>query len=163
METTNNLIANILKKKPHSASEYKNENLVNINPGVFEMFPSRLWQLPLSPSPLKILLSWIQIYIITTLSLSLSLSSEIQVLLDADGLIYYEDLMEESSLQSSLNILEKDYDDAIRNKAELDERVFINEEDSLLGSGSVSAGSLNITGAKVNFDAECIYKHILLK
>jgi len=42
METTNNLIANILKKKPHSASEYKNENLVNINPGVFEMFPSRL-------------------------------------------------------------------------------------------------------------------------
>lgn len=101
METTNNLIANILKKKPHSASEYKNENLVNINP---------------------------------------------------DGLIYYEDLMEESSLQSSLNILEKDYDDAIRNKAELDERVFINEEDSLLGSGSVSAGSLNITGAKRKFD-----------
>ncbi|KAJ6713937.1 hypothetical protein OIU85_025548 [Salix viminalis] len=101
METTNNLISNILKKKPHPASEYKNENLVNINP---------------------------------------------------DGLIYYEDLMEESSLQSSLNILEKDYDDAIRNKAELDERVFINEDDSLLGSGSVSAGSLNITGTKRKFD-----------
>lgn len=71
--------------------------------------------------------------------------------------------MEESSLQSSLNILEKDYDDAIRNKAELDERVFINEDDSLLGSGSVSAGSLNITGTKVIFDAESVHKHVSLK
>jgi hypothetical protein len=119
--------------------------------------------LPLSPENLVFLDTDLYHHNSLSLSLSLSLSSEIQVLLDADGLIYYEDLMEESSLQSSLNILEKDYDDAIRNKAELDERVFINEEDSLLGSGSVSAGSLNITGAKVNFDAECIYKHILLK
>lgn len=38
MEKTNNLIADILKKKPHSASEYKNENLANINTGVFESF-----------------------------------------------------------------------------------------------------------------------------
>lgn len=84
-------------------------------------------------------------------------ASEDLTLFDTDGLIYYEDLMEESSLQSSLNILEKDYDDAIRNKAELDERVFINEEDSLLGSGSLSGGSLNNTGTKVSFNAECTH------
>ncbi|KDP40561.1 hypothetical protein JCGZ_24560 [Jatropha curcas] len=101
MEKTNNLIADLLKKKPHLASEYKNENLDNIN---------------------------------------------------TDGLIYYEDLMEESSLQSSLNILEKDYDDAIRCKSELDERVFINKEDRLLGSGSLSGCAINITGTKRNFE-----------
>ena len=38
MEKTNNLIADILKKKPHQASEYKNENLENINTGMFENF-----------------------------------------------------------------------------------------------------------------------------
>ncbi|EEF32393.1 retinoblastoma-related protein isoform X2 [Ricinus communis] len=101
MEKTNNLIADILKKKPHMASEYKNENLDNIN---------------------------------------------------TDGLIYYEDLMEESSLRSSLDILEKDYEDAIRCKGELDERVFINEEDSLLGSGSLSGGAISVTGTKRKFD-----------
>ena len=64
---------------------------------------------------------------------------------------YFEDLLEESSLSSSLGILEKDYDGAIRSKAELDERVFINDEDSLLGSGSLSGGSVNISGVKVCF------------
>ncbi|XP_050232092.1 retinoblastoma-related protein [Mercurialis annua] len=101
MEKTNNLIADILKKKPHLASDYKNENLDNIN---------------------------------------------------TDGLIYYEDLMEESSLRSSLNILEKDYEDSIRCKGELDERVFINEEDSLLASGSLSGGAINVSGTKRKFD-----------
>lgn len=67
----------------------------------------------------------------------------------ADGLTYFEDLMNETSLTSSLSILEKDYDEAIRSKGELDERVFINEEDSLLGSGSLSGGVMNITGVKV--------------
>lgn len=76
-------------------------------------------------------------------------------LVNADGLIYFENLMDESSLSSSLNILEKDYDDATRNKGELDERVFINEDDSLLGSGSLSGGAVNITGAKVCFNEEC--------
>ncbi|KAI7979659.1 Retinoblastoma-related protein [Camellia lanceoleosa] len=65
-----------------------------------------------------------------------------------DGLIYFEDLLEDTSLSSSLNILEKDYADATRNKGELDERVFVNEEDSLLGSGSLSGGAMNISGAK---------------
>lgn len=69
----------------------------------------------------------------------------------ADGLTYFEDLLEDSSLSSSLGILEKDYDGAIRSKAELDERVFINDEDSLLGSGSLSGGSVNISGVKVCF------------
>ena len=64
---------------------------------------------------------------------------------------YFEDLLEDSSLSSSLGILEKDYDGAIRSKAELDERVFINDEDSLLGSGSLSGGSVNISGVKVCF------------
>ncbi|KAJ7982383.1 Retinoblastoma-related protein [Quillaja saponaria] len=102
MEKTNNIIADIFKKKPCLASECESENLENI---------------------------------------------------DRDGLIYFEDLMEESSLSSSLNILEKDYDDAIRNNVELDERVFINDEESLLGSGSLSGGAMNIIGVKRKFDS----------
>lgn len=35
MEEANSLIAEILKKKPCSASECKSENLENINPGSF--------------------------------------------------------------------------------------------------------------------------------
>ncbi|KAG8657616.1 hypothetical protein MANES_03G097800v8 [Manihot esculenta] len=101
MEKTNDIIADILKKRPCLASECKNENLDNINP---------------------------------------------------DGLIYYEDLIEESSVQSNLAILEKDYEDAIHSNGELDERVFINEEDSLLGSGSPSGGAINVTGTKRKFD-----------
>ncbi|XWS57044.1 hypothetical protein CRYUN_Cryun09bG0137700 [Craigia yunnanensis] len=73
--------------------------------------------------------------------------------IDTDGLIYFEGLMEDPSLSSSLNILEKDYDDATRNKGDLDERVFINEEDSLLGLGSLSGGAVNVTGIKRKFDS----------
>ncbi|KAL6288867.1 hypothetical protein ACE6H2_006377 [Prunus campanulata] len=102
MEMANALIADILKKKPCSASECKHENLENMDP---------------------------------------------------DGLTYFEGLMEEPSLSSSLDILEKDYDDAIRSKGELDERVFINEEDSLLGSRSFSGGSMNLSGVKRKFDS----------
>ncbi|XP_031262887.1 retinoblastoma-related protein [Pistacia vera] len=73
--------------------------------------------------------------------------------IDPDGLIYFENLMDESSLSTSLKILEQDYNDATRNKGELDERVFINEEDSILGSGSLSGGAINITGTKRKFDS----------
>lgn len=66
-----------------------------------------------------------------------------------DGLIYFEDLLEEDSLQSSIIILENNYDDAINSKGELDERMFVNDEDSLLGTGSLSGGSINICGMKV--------------
>ncbi|RZC60458.1 hypothetical protein C5167_022211 [Papaver somniferum] len=58
-----------------------------------------------------------------------------------------------SSLCTSLDTLEKDYDDALRNKGELDERVFVNDEENLLGSGGLSGGSVNISGAKRKFDA----------
>ncbi|GMI73256.1 RETINOBLASTOMA-RELATED, RETINOBLASTOMA 1, RETINOBLASTOMA-RELATED PROTEIN 1 [Hibiscus trionum] len=73
--------------------------------------------------------------------------------IDTDGLIYFEGLVEEQSLSSSLNILEKDYGDAICNKSDLDERVFVNEEDSLLGLGSLSGGSMNVAGFKRKLDS----------
>ena len=69
----------------------------------------------------------------------------------ADGLTYFENLLEYSSLSSSLGILEKDCAGAIRSKGELDERVFINDEDGILGSGSLSGGFVNISGVKVRF------------
>lgn len=63
---------------------------------------------------------------------------------------YFEDLMD-ASFSSNLDILEKDYDDAIQFKSELDERLFINEEDSLIGTGTLSGGSMSTTGVKVCF------------
>lgn len=102
MEKANDLIADILKKKPRPASECVTENLENI---------------------------------------------------DRDDLIYFEDLMEETSLSVSLDILENDYADATRNKGELDERVFVNEEDSLLASGSLSGGAMNLSGSKRKIDS----------
>ncbi|KAK4253867.1 hypothetical protein QN277_010487 [Acacia crassicarpa] len=72
--------------------------------------------------------------------------------IDRDGLFYFNDLTEESSLPSCLNILEKDYEDAFRNQGELDERLFMNEEDSLLASGSLSGGSISGSSVKRKFD-----------
>eukprot|EP00268_Persea_americana_P048522 TRINITY_DN5135_c0_g1_i2.p1 TRINITY_DN5135_c0_g1~~TRINITY_DN5135_c0_g1_i2.p1 ORF type:complete len:1002 (-),score=177.72 TRINITY_DN5135_c0_g1_i2:206-3211(-) len=100
MEKANNLIVDILKKKPRLASDCKSENLDNIN---------------------------------------------------TDGLTYFEDLLEGDSLLSSLRTLEKDYDNAI--KDDIDERVFVDEEDSLLGTGSLSGGAVNICGSKRKFDS----------
>ncbi|KAM0947141.1 putative transcription repressor RB family [Dioscorea sansibarensis] len=71
---------------------------------------------------------------------------------DTDNLTYFEDLLEESSLQSSLAILEKDYDEAIYVKGVIDERLFVNDEDSLLGSGSLSGNAIHICGTKRRFD-----------
>ncbi|KOM36454.1 hypothetical protein LR48_Vigan02g260400 [Vigna angularis] len=102
MEKANNVIADILKKKPCLASECETENLENV---------------------------------------------------DKDCLTYFKDLMEESSLPSSLNLLEKDYEYMIRHKSELDERLFINEDDSLLASGSLSGGSASAGGVKRKFDS----------
>ncbi|XP_057866419.2 retinoblastoma-related protein isoform X3 [Cryptomeria japonica] len=73
--------------------------------------------------------------------------------IDTDGLTYFQDLVEESSIVSSIRILERDYEDAIHDRGELDERMFVNEEDSLFGSGSVSGGNVNITGLKRKYDA----------
>ncbi|XP_077212332.1 retinoblastoma-related protein-like isoform X2 [Tasmannia lanceolata] len=102
MEKANNLIVDILKKKPCPASECKTGNLNNIT---------------------------------------------------TDGLTYFEGLMIGESLSSSLLILENDYDDAIHNMGELDERMFVDGEESLLGTGSLSGGAMNISGTKRKFDA----------
>lgn len=48
---------------------------------------------------------------------------------DSDDLTYFEDLLEDSSLPTCISMLEKDYDAAIWNKGDIDERVFINEND----------------------------------
>jgi len=64
-------------------------------------------------------------------------------------LTYFEGLLEEKSCKLSIELLEKEYDYAIKYKGEIDERVFLNEENSLLGSGSLSGGGLNISGSKV--------------
>lgn len=101
MVKTNNVVAEILKKKPCLASECQNGNLENI---------------------------------------------------DTDGLTYFEDLLEESSLSSNLNVLEKDYNDAIFQEGELDEKLFINDEESLLGSSSLSGGAINMSGTKRKLD-----------
>nr|GMD72812.1 retinoblastoma-related protein 1 isoform X1 [Ipomoea batatas] len=73
--------------------------------------------------------------------------------IDTDGLIFFGDLMEESSLSSNTSILEKDYDNAICNNGELDERIFINEDDCLLALGSLSGGAINMCGIKRKFDS----------
>uniref|UniRef100_A0A1J3EYU2 Retinoblastoma-related protein 1 n=1 Tax=Noccaea caerulescens TaxID=107243 RepID=A0A1J3EYU2_NOCCA len=75
--------------------------------------------------------------------------------INPDGLTYFEDLLDETSISTSLSTLEKDYNDSVCSKGglELDERMFINEEDSLLGSGSLSAGAVNITGVKRKIDS----------
>lgn len=72
---------------------------------------------------------------------------------DTDGLIYFGNLMEETSLSSILSTLEKIYEDATRNDSEFDERVFINDDDSLLVSGSLSGAAINLTGAKRKYDS----------
>ncbi|KAE8682274.1 Retinoblastoma-related protein [Hibiscus syriacus] len=73
--------------------------------------------------------------------------------INTDGLIYFEGLLEEQSFSSNLSILEKDYDDAICNRGNLDEKLFISDEGSLLGFGSLSGGDENIIGIKRKFDS----------
>ncbi|XP_076892687.1 retinoblastoma-related protein-like [Bidens hawaiensis] len=101
MVKANDVVAEILKKKPCLASECKNGNLDNI---------------------------------------------------DTDGLTYFEDLLEESSLSSGLKVLEEDYNKAICQEGEIDEKLFINDEESLLGSSSLSGGAINMSGNKRKFD-----------
>lgn len=64
------------------------------------------------------------------------------ILIITDGLTYFEDLLEGKSLQLSMLILEKDYDDALNNKCDLDERMFVNDEESLLGNERLSGGAM---------------------
>ncbi|XP_051116256.1 retinoblastoma-related protein [Andrographis paniculata] len=104
LEKANDLITDILKKKPCLASEFQPENLKDIV---------------------------------------------------TDGLVYFEKLMDASSFSSSISLLEKDYDAAIH-KGELDERIFINENDSLLAPGTLSVGSVNMNGNGVKRKLDAI-------
>ncbi|CAO2202730.1 unnamed protein product [Urochloa humidicola] len=72
--------------------------------------------------------------------------------IDPEGLTVFKDLLQGESLKSSLLILEKEYENAINSKGELDERMFANDEDSLLGSGSLSGGAINLPGTKRKYD-----------
>ncbi|KAJ6846103.1 retinoblastoma-related protein-like isoform X2 [Iris pallida] len=103
LENVNNLIVDILKKKPHNASDCKVENLDHIN---------------------------------------------------TDGLTFFEDLFGEKTLEADILVLEKDYNDTIDIKGELDERIFVNDEDHLLGSASLAGASIiiNLCSTK-KFDA----------
>ena len=60
--------------------------------------------------------------------------------------------MEESSVASSIEILEKDYEDAIYDRGELDKQMFINEEDSLFVTDCNSGGSGTVSGVKRKYD-----------
>lgn len=73
--------------------------------------------------------------------------------ISTDGLIYFDGLMEETALSTNLSTLEKDYEDAIHNTGDLDERVFMHAEDSVLGSSSLSGGATNICGTKRKYDS----------
>jgi len=56
--------------------------------------------------------------------------------------------MKDEHISSNLLILEKDYDEWYCTRGELDERMFINGEDSLIGA--VSSGSTaSVSGVKV--------------
>ncbi|KAH9623773.1 hypothetical protein KSS87_020422, partial [Heliosperma pusillum] len=78
--------------------------------------------------------------------------SENLVKINPDGLTYFEDLLEDSSLPTYIGMLEKDYYAADWNKGDIDERLFLNEDDSLLGSGSLSGGGVCMSGTKRKFD-----------
>ncbi|CAM6073864.1 unnamed protein product [Sphagnum tenellum] len=70
--------------------------------------------------------------------------------IDLDGLAYFEGLMENGCITSNLYILEKDYEEAYQSHGELDERIFINGEVSLMGC--VSCDSPDISAYKRKYD-----------
>ncbi|EMS61701.1 Retinoblastoma-related protein 1 [Triticum urartu] len=72
--------------------------------------------------------------------------------IDPEGLTFFKNFLEEDSLKSSLQVLEKEYVNGLDTKGELDARMFANDEDSLLGSGSLSGGALKLPGTKRKYD-----------
>ena len=72
--------------------------------------------------------------------------------IDTDAFLYFDGFMEESSFASSIEILEKDYEDAIYDRGELDELMFINEEDSLFVTDCNSGYSGTVSGVKRKYD-----------
>lgn len=57
--------------------------------------------------------------------------------------------MDKKSLAANLRMLEKDYEDSYQSRGGLDERMFINGEDGLLGT--LSNESPRFSGSKVLF------------
>ena len=72
--------------------------------------------------------------------------------IETDAFSYFDGLMEESSVASSIEILETDYEDAIYDRGELDEWMFINEEDSMFVTDCNSGGSGTVSGVKRKYD-----------
>lgn len=72
--------------------------------------------------------------------------------MNPDGVTYFEGLMEVEQISSNLVILEEDYDGWYRSRGELDERMFINGEDSLIGAVS-SSSTTSVCGVKRKRDA----------
>ncbi|KAL9251745.1 Retinoblastoma-related protein [Drosera capensis] len=68
--------------------------------------------------------------------------------IDPEGLVYFENLFDDSNLSTSISILEKEYDDVIRNKGDIDGRVVVDEDDKLLGPDSISGAAVSSVGAK---------------
>ncbi|KAG6471871.1 hypothetical protein ZIOFF_069318 [Zingiber officinale] len=69
--------------------------------------------------------------------------------IDTDGLTYFEDLLERESLNLSLEILEKVYDESLSIRGELDERIFINTEVNILSSES-AGGTTSLYNTECN-------------
>lgn len=133
MERTNDLIVDVLKKTCCSASQCKTKNLENVDTGWLELVISFCVSDYLSLCHWSFTIGFFHLKYL--------------FIPNAEGLTFFEDLMEESSFSSSLMVLERDYE--MNNKCDLDERVFVNDEDSLLGTGSLSGGAISVTGVKV--------------
>ncbi|CAM6129031.1 unnamed protein product [Calypogeia fissa] len=71
--------------------------------------------------------------------------------IDTEGLQYFEGLMDERSITPNLRIVEKDYEEAYHSRGEVDERVFINGDENVIGPLS-SDGTPTSSGVKRKYD-----------
>lgn len=125
----------ILKKKPCSdVSECQQGSLSFIDPGMSLVCKQKFFKF------CTLCLSF-RNFLLPNVTATLSF--------DAEGLTFFKNFLEEDSLKSSLQVLEKEYENGLDTKGELDARMFANDEDSLLGSGSLSGGALKLPGTKV--------------
>ncbi|XP_020106926.1 retinoblastoma-related protein-like isoform X2 [Ananas comosus] len=101
---------------------------------------------------LKRMMGKAQNLIVDILNRNPSLASECKAenfdQINTDGLIYFKDLLDERSLQSSILILGRHYENAINTQGELDERMFVNDEENLLDSESTSGATFCSTRFK---------------
>eukprot|EP01018_Ginkgo_biloba_P003541 Gb_26070 [translate_table: standard] len=71
--------------------------------------------------------------------------------INTDGFTYFEGLMNEDTLASSIRILEKDHGKAIFETGELDEQILVNDDQ--FGLGNVERGIITKSGLKRKCDA----------